>query len=100
MVIQYTQQNGIVAGLTQTFDGNHPCSMCLAIKDAKKQEQKKIPLFQTELKKDFLANESRFQVHQRCVELNYPGFTAHMEGVVFRPAVPPPRSSGQSFSSL
>jgi hypothetical protein len=44
MVIQYSRQNGIAAGLTQTFDGAHPCSMCLAIKDAKKQEQNKTPL--------------------------------------------------------
>jgi hypothetical protein len=91
MVIQYSQQAGIAAGLTQTFDGAHACSMCRAIKAASKQEEKKAPLVQTALKKDFLADESRFQVEQTWVELNYPGYDEQMQSVVFRPDVPPPR---------
>ncbi len=92
MVIEYSRQDGIVAGLTQTFDGAHPCSMCRGIKEAHRQEQKKTPVLQTELKKDFLADESRFQVKQTWVELNYPRYDERMQRVVFRPAVPPPRA--------
>jgi hypothetical protein len=91
MVIQYSQQHGISAGVAQTFDGSHPCSMCLAIKDAKEQEQKKPPVVQTELKKDFPADETRFQIHQPWSELVYPRFVVDMQGIVLRPAVPPPR---------
>ena len=55
--------------------------------------QKKVPLLQTELKKDYLAPGSRFQVHQGWVAVKYPGFTAWLEGLAFEPAVPPPRSA-------
>ena len=93
MAIHYSQQNGIVVGLAQTFDGAHPCSMCRAFKAANKQEQKKTLLVQAELKKDFLTGLSGFQVYQTWVELDYPGFAEHMESVVFCPAVPPPRAA-------
>ncbi len=36
MAVVYSDQEGsIVEGLSKTFDGQHPCPMCLAIKDAK-----------------------------------------------------------------
>jgi hypothetical protein len=65
MTIHYSQRNGIVVGLVQTFDGAHPCSMCRVIKAANKQEQKKAPLVQAELKKNFLPGSSGFQVYQK-----------------------------------
>ena len=87
MAIHYTQQNGIVAGLEQTFDGAHPCSMCQAIKAAHKQEQKKTPLVQAEWKKDFPTCTHGFRVYQQWVELDYLEFAAPMESIVFRPVV-------------
>ena len=93
MVVQYSQRDGLKSGLAQTFDGEHPCSVCKAIQDGKKQEQKKAPLLQGELKKDFLAPWNRFQVHKGWVEVKYPGSTEQPLGVAFEPAVPPPRSS-------
>jgi hypothetical protein len=45
MIVQYSQRAGLKAGLAQTFDGEHPCSVCKAIEDGKKQEQKKAPVF-------------------------------------------------------
>jgi hypothetical protein len=92
MIIQYSQRAGLKASLAQTFDGEHPCSVCKAIQDGKKQEQKKAPLLQTELKKDYLALSNRFQVYQRWVEVKFPGSSEQPEGVAFEPAVPPPRS--------
>ena len=92
MVVQYSQQVGLKAGLTQTFDGEHPCSVCKAIQDGKKQEQKKVRLLQTELKKDYLADWNRFQVHQGWIKMKYSGSAEQLQGVVFEPAVPPPRS--------
>ena len=35
MIISYTQQENIAAGIEKTFDGDHPCSMCRAIDKAK-----------------------------------------------------------------
>jgi len=92
MVVQYSQQVGLKAGLTQTFDGEHQCSVCKAIQDGKKQEQKKVRLLQTELKKDYLAAWNRFQVHQGWIKMEYSGSAEQLQGVVFEPALPPPRS--------
>ena len=92
MIVQYSQRAGLKAGLAETFDGEHPCSVCKAIQDSKKQEQKKAPLLQAELKKDYLAPWNSFQVYQGWVEVKYSGSTKQLEGVAFEPAVPPPRS--------
>lgn len=91
MIVQYSQRDGLTAGLTQTFDGDHPCSMCKAIQDGKKQEQK-APLLQTEVKKDCLAPWNRFGVFQEWVKMKYFGSGEQIEEVAFEPAVPPPRS--------
>src|ERR1700756_1547698 len=93
MIVQYSQRDGLTAGLTQTFDGDHPCSVCKAIQDGKKQEQKKAPVLQAELKKDYLAPWNRFQIHQWWVEMKDPGSAEQPEGLAFEPAVPPPRSA-------
>lgn len=92
MLVQYSQQVGLKAGLAQTFDGEHPCPICKAVQAGKQQEQKKAPLLQVELKKDFLAAWNRFQVHQGWVEVTYPRSAQQLQGVAFEPAVPPPRS--------
>jgi hypothetical protein len=91
MVVQYSQQSGLKAGLAQAFDGEHPCPVCKAIQDGKKHEQKKAPSLQAELKKDYLAPWSRLQLRPGWVELKYLGFDARPEAVAFEPAVPPPR---------
>src|ERR1700751_554974 len=93
MIVQYSQRDGLKAGLAQAFDGEHPCSVCKAIQNGKKQEQKKEPLLQTELTKDYLAPCNRFQVYQGRVEAKYPASTEALDGVAFEPAVPPPRSA-------
>jgi hypothetical protein len=92
MIVQYSQRDGLTVGLTQTFDGDHPCSVCKAIQDGKKQEQKKAPLLQVEVKKDCLAPWNRFRVPQEWVKARYFGSGEQIEGVAFEPAVPPPRS--------
>jgi hypothetical protein len=91
MIIQYSQHGGIGAGLTETFDGTHPCSLCQAIKAGNKNEQKKAPLLQAAIKKDLLAEENHFEVQRTWTELDYSWYDERMESVVFRPAVPPPR---------
>ena len=93
MIVQYSQRSGLKAGITQTFDGEHPCSVCKAIQAGKKREQKKTPVLQAELKKDYLAPWSHFQLHQGWVEEKYPESSEQHEGVAFEPAVPPPRSA-------
>ncbi len=78
------QRDGLSAGLTQTFDGEHPCSACKVIQDGKKQEGKKAPLLQAELKRDYLTSWNRFQVHQGWVEARYATSAQHSESVASR----------------
>jgi hypothetical protein len=91
MIIQYSQHGGIRAGLTETFDGAHPCSLCRAIKAGNKKEQNKAPLLQAAFKNDLLAEENRFEVQRTWTELDNSWSDERMKSVVFRPAVPPPR---------
>jgi len=92
MVVSYSQQCGVMTGLAQTFDGDHPCPICKAIQDGKKQEQKKAPVLTTELKKDYLAAWNQFQICQQWSEAVYPAFAEQLLGIATEPAVPPPRS--------
>jgi hypothetical protein len=92
MVVSYSQQCGVVAGLSQTFDGEHPCPICKAIQDGQNHEQKKAPLLSSELKKDYLAVWNQFQVCQQWSDVVYPLFAERLLGIATEPAVPPPRS--------
>ena len=92
MVVSYSQQGGVINGVAQTFDGDHPCPICKAIKDGKKQEQQKAPMLTTELKKDYLAAWNQFQICQQWSEVVYPASAVQLLGIATEPAVPPPRS--------
>ena len=92
MAVSYSQQGGLVAGLSQTFDGEHPCPICKAIQDGKRQEQRKAPLLSAELKKDYLAAWNQFQICGQWSKVVYPAFAEQLLGIATEPAVPPPRS--------
>jgi hypothetical protein len=38
MIIDYSSQDGLIEGAKKTFDGEHPCTMCKAIEEGKKQQ--------------------------------------------------------------
>jgi hypothetical protein len=92
MIVQYSYQVGLISGLSQTFDGTHPCPVCRAIQEGKKQEEKKTPLLNTELKKPYLATWNHFHVHQGWVAVQCPGFWQQLRSIAIEPADPPPRS--------
>ena len=92
MVVSYSQQAGLMAGVSQTFDGEHPCPVCKAIQDGQKQEQKKAPLLSSELKKDYLATWNQFQISRRWSAVVYSALAERLLGIATEPAVPPPRS--------
>ena len=41
MLVTYSAQAGLAAGVTMTFDGQHPCCMCKSIAGARQQRQDK-----------------------------------------------------------
>jgi hypothetical protein len=38
MVVQYSRQAPLVEAVIRTFDGRHPCQLCLSIKDGRQKE--------------------------------------------------------------
>jgi hypothetical protein len=38
MVVSYSAKAGLLKGVEETFDGDHPCPMCKAIKQARESE--------------------------------------------------------------
>lgn len=57
MIIDYSQNATLSEAISMTFDGEHPCRMCLVVKEGKKAESKQLQL-KPELKLDFLCADS------------------------------------------
>lgn len=53
MSVEYSAQDGVVEGLKKTFDGEHPCAMCLAVAKAKQEDRKSAPAQAPNAGKDF-----------------------------------------------
>ena len=49
MIVDYSSEKGVVAGISETFDGQHPCELCKSIAKAKSDDTK---LPQTPVKAD------------------------------------------------
>ncbi len=43
MLVTYTRDRGLARGVAETFDGDHPCSMCLKAAKLKKDEAGESP---------------------------------------------------------
>lgn len=44
MIKSYTAEKGLVQGIEETFNGEHPCAMCQKIAESKKHTDEKAPL--------------------------------------------------------
>ncbi len=38
MVVAYSQTDGLREGITKTFDGEHPCQLCISIQEERERE--------------------------------------------------------------
>jgi len=97
MAIDYSRSYGVASGLVRTFDGAHPCPLCLEVKQGRQDEQKQAP---KEI--DFkLAKIQLFSPHDSfAVTLPVPISRAAWFSVPFRfsarsaaPLTPPPRAA-------
>ena len=62
MVVSYSQTDSLNVALKKTFDGAHPCKLCIAVKAGKRAEQKQAaPKVETKL--DLLGFQPSFHVH-------------------------------------
>jgi hypothetical protein len=58
MLVEYSTQNSLAEAVEMTFDGKHPCPMCLKIEKGRKQERRQ-PM-NAEMRKLDLFCESRY----------------------------------------
>ena len=43
MLADFSRQDGLIVALSKTFDGKHPCALCLSIQRERQQEQRERP---------------------------------------------------------
>jgi hypothetical protein len=90
MLVKYSEAEGMEGGIAKTFDGNHPCSLCLSIVQAKQAEKKQSS--QLPVAKIYLV------AHHQGWTLQPPHYTwrlgtkiALLSSCDSSPPVPPPR---------
>ena len=90
MVIEYSKTEGVEAGITKTFDGKHPCSLCLNIARNKEKQGKQTTNLNPG-KLDLVYQTSRLALTPPSAvrELDIP--RCLLTGSTHRPSVPPPR---------
>jgi hypothetical protein len=94
MVVAYSKNSTLAEGLEQTLDGEHPCAMCLQIRQSQGEEKKKAAAIgYSEKKSEAALLLATLQIPLPTFSLA--GYETHSEAARRRPASPafrPPRS--------
>jgi len=93
MAVTYSLQTGsVTAGLSQTFDGEHPCRMCCAIKKGTDSE-KKDPKQETAKQKLELFSQERvlIVIASPASTITFPAVDETAVPLHHAPPTPPPR---------
>ncbi len=91
MIVAYVKDGDVPAAIAKTFDGKHPCPICCAVQDGRKQEEKKAPALQLELKKDCIIQSFLFEMVRDFIWQEYLLFQRSLLGITLEPLIPPPR---------
>ncbi len=59
MFADFSRTESITSALEKTFDGRHPCAMCLKIREGRAQEKKPPPLLKWEKLPEFVLQAKR-----------------------------------------
>jgi hypothetical protein len=93
MFISNLNQVSVVEAVEKTFDGEHPCPLCLAVKEGQKKEKDDSkPLAAKSVKKfeAVLVAETRLVAPPAEIR-SFPRLVSRFEGRSERPSMPPPR---------
>jgi len=92
MLVKYSEAEGVEGGITKTFDGKHPCDLCLSIAKNKQTEKKQSS--QLEAAKIYLvAPAQRLTLQPPHYSWRLRTTIASLFGCNTSPPVPPPRVS-------
>ena len=89
MIVKYSQQQSLRVAIAQTFDGDHPCSLCHAVNNGKKSE-KKSEL--TTFKIDLICSPRAVRLLPPYVPFEYATDRFFSSERRQPPLLPPPRS--------
>lgn len=92
MIIAYSQDAPLLTAVSNTFDGQHPCPMCKAIKQGRAEErQQSQQKSDSTVKLEFpLATESWSLIAPEFAAEASP-FIPQLSSASFEPPTPPPR---------
>jgi hypothetical protein len=95
MFINFAQQDSVAAALVKTFDGEHPCALCLTVRNGlqETQQEERVPWTSPErlpeplweFRRAILPAPQLFVMHEQPI---VPQFTSDF---VDSPPTPPPR---------
>jgi hypothetical protein len=91
MLLDHSKQQPLGVAISQTFDGNHPCSLCHAV-SAGKHSEKKSDVQSSTLKIDIICSIQAVRLLPPFVRLDYATKSLSFSESNQSPLVPPPRS--------
>jgi hypothetical protein len=89
MLVKYSEAEGVEAGISKTFDGKHPCDLCLSIAKTKQAEKKEGSQLDA-AKIDLLAPGQRLTLQPPLHSWRSIATIAALLGCDSSPPVPPP----------
>jgi hypothetical protein len=92
MLVKYSESDGVEVGISKTFDGKHPCDLCLSIAKKKQTENKEGAQLDA-AKIYLLASTERWTLHAPRCSWSLTTTRVSLSGCSKSPPVPPPRLS-------
>jgi len=94
MFVEFSRQGSVAGALAKTFDGKHPCKLCLKVQECRKREQHKPAIVWTG-KLDLLncPQSSAPSLTSATVETETPFRSSLHDLLVLSPPKPPPRAA-------
>jgi hypothetical protein len=94
MFADFSRTESLASAVEKTFDGRHPCAMCLKIREGRAQEKKPPPLLKWEKLPEFVPQVARLAVPlpPTARESAVPFIPTLHADFKFSPPKPPPRA--------
>jgi hypothetical protein len=92
MLVKYSQAEGVQVGISKTFDGKHPCDLCVSIAKNTQTEKKQGSKFDA-AKIYLVAHAQGWTLQPPYSSWRLRSTIASLVGCDSSPPVPPPRAS-------
>ena len=93
MLVARSQRAGVEEAMRTTFDGQHPCKLCVVVSEGHKQERQEMPQIVVQLlaKANFLQPQSVRAPEPVFAEISYGSVECRGSARGETPPTPPPR---------